>query len=537
MDFPNLLTLPIVTTDGKPVENPYCGHRSPEGQSLHAYCPASYPQYAFHQSEEKEVFYGGAAGPGKTIALLHEGLRYVEYPTYRAIFFRRTYGELAQVIDMAMDTFPQYGGKWKGDDYTWVFPSGARYYLRYLERDADKLRYQGHAFHFIAFDELTQWPTDGAYKYLFTRNRPFKPERSGFVIPCRVRAASNPGGPGHGWVKQRFVDNCQPYQKRAIRSGNGRLYHRVYVPATLDDNPILLNANGGDYETSLMSHPDPAMREALRYGNWNISAGAVFLELREKTHRVNRGEKRPDTVSTVCADWAYAGECYAAWVETDHGIGRPPRSRVYQEWSTSGVQPSVWAAGIVQRSLDQYGTPTIKRVVLDSAAWATPQDGSPSPAEQMLSTFKKWGITLAKAQKGPNSIRSGIVLLHSYFWISARSPTPLLVVDERCPLLWQQLTTIQRGDPEKGQDIEEPAPRQKDDRLDALRYWAADRPKPAPVTEADIAGEDEDFVRAQDQQQLDYLRNERMREARVPIKFVRDILKSKVQQRRRPWER
>jgi hypothetical protein len=541
MDLIDPSTLPTVTRDGEPVKNPYCSHRDKRGQSTHAYCPASRPQYEFHQSGAKEVFYGGAAGGGKTITMLVEGLRWVAFSSYRAIFFRRTYVELSQVVELSQEIFPAYGGQWVESKMMWRFPSGARYYLAYLEKDGDKLRYQGKAFHYIAFDELTQWPTEGGYKYLFTRNRPFRPDPTGFTIPCFMRAGSNPGGPGHGWVKKRFIDNSVPYDGRMIRSANGRFYERVYIPATLDDNQILLKSGGGDYETSIMSVADESLRKALRYGDWNIAAGAIFEELRANVHRVRRGGKGPFTAVTVAADWAYAGEAVALWIETDTGLGSAPKSRVYREWCTTQTHPSVWAAGVVARSTDPVsGEVVVRRVVLDSAAWATPQDGGPSPAEQMLSVFQKAGIALVKAQKGPHSIANGIVLLHSYFWFSPRAKEPLLVIDENCPKLWEQVSTIQRGDIEKNQDPEKPAPHQRDDRFDALRYWAQDRPQPAPIHERDYSSLDEDWARFQnDFQQLEAARIERARDARVPIVNVASVLKKKLkmQQRRKPWER
>lgn len=540
MDLIDPSTLPRVTKDGEPVKNPYCVHRDKRGQSTHAYCPASRPQYEFHQCPAKEAFYGGAAGGGKTITMLAEGLRWVAFSSYRAVFFRRTYPELSQVVELSQEIFPAYGGVWVESKMMWRFPSGAKYYLAYLEKDADKLRYQGKAFHYIVFDELTQWPSETGYKYLFTRNRPFRPDPSGVTIPCVMRAGSNPGGPGHGWVKKRYIDNATPYEGRMIRAANGKFYERVFIPATLDDNQILLQGDGGDYETSIMSHPDEQMRRALRYGDWNISAGAIFQELRERTHRVRWGPKRPGTVAVVAADWAYAGEAVALWIETDQGLGDSPRSRVYREWCTTQTHPSVWAAGVVQRSLDpSSGECVVKRVVLDSSAWATPQDGGPSPAEQMIPVFVKHGIALARAQKGPHSIANGIVLLHSYFWSTPKSD-PLLRIDENCPKLWEQITTIQRGDVEKNQDPEKPAPHQRDDRFDALRYWAQDRPQPAPITERDWSTLDDDWERFnENQQQLEAARIERAREARVPVRWVSQSFKKRLhqKQRRRPWER
>jgi len=188
-------------TDAGAVHNPYCRHGD-----IHAFCPYSPEQEAFSRAGEFEVFFGGAAGPGKTIILLNEGLRQIHIPGYRAIFFRRTYGELEQVVEMAHETFPQYGGRYNSSNHIWRFPHrprsassyimraatmrrGSTYQFAFCERDQDKLRYQGGAWAYIAWDEITQYATDAVYTYLFIRCRPLW---QGQHVRCYIRSASNP---------------------------------------------------------------------------------------------------------------------------------------------------------------------------------------------------------------------------------------------------------------------------------------------------------------------------------------------------------
>jgi len=216
-------------------------------------------QAAFLLLDCLEAFYGGAAGGGKSSALLAAALQYVDIPRYNAILFRRTYSDLAlpgALMDRArawLKPFPEV--RWNEKDKTWIFPSGARLTFGYLEHESDKFRYQSAEFQFIGFDELTQF-TETQYRYLFSRLRRLK----GVNIPIRMRAASNPGGEGHDWVKQRFIVE-------------GKFKGRVFIPARLEDNPHL---DAEQYEESL-KQLDPVTREQLRNGNWDIKAeGNMF---------------------------------------------------------------------------------------------------------------------------------------------------------------------------------------------------------------------------------------------------------------------
>ena len=215
-------------------------------------------QNAFLLLEQREAFYGGAAGGGKSDALLMAALQYVDVPGYAAILFRRTYADLSLPKSLMSRAAEWLGGsdaKWVDRDKQWIFPSGATLNFGYIDSKNDHFRYQGAELQFIGFDELTQF-TEPQYRYLFSRLRRLK----GVDIPLRVRSASNPGGVGHDWVKQRFIIE-------------GRTQGRPYIPAKLDDNPALDQA---EYLESL-SNLDPITRQQLLNGDWNARiAGAKF---------------------------------------------------------------------------------------------------------------------------------------------------------------------------------------------------------------------------------------------------------------------
>lgn len=211
-------------------------------------------QLAFLLDESREALYGGAAGGGKSEALLAGASMYVDYPAYSAILFRKTHTDLAQpgaLMDRAHEWWHNTKARWDGTNKIWRFPSGAKVALAYMKNPNDHLRYQGAEYQFVGFDELTQFP-ETQYRYVgLSRMR----RLTGSPIPLRLRGGTNPGGPGHLWVKSRFID---PW-----RLGNAV---RPFYPATIDDNPSL---NRDEYIESLEGL-HPTVREQLLRGDWDV---------------------------------------------------------------------------------------------------------------------------------------------------------------------------------------------------------------------------------------------------------------------------
>ena len=215
-------------------------------------------QTAFLLLPHLEALYGGAAGGGKSSALLMAALQYVDVPGYAALLLRRTYADLAlpgALMDRAADWLQPTAAKWNDNDKTWTFPSGATVTFGYLETEKHKFRYQGAELQFCAFDELTQF-RESQYRYLFSRLR----RLAGSEVPIRMRAASNPGGEGHQWVYERFIVG-------------GRQAGRLFVPAGLDDNP---HVDRVEYIRSL-SELDEVTQDQLLRGLWVVDpAGKPF---------------------------------------------------------------------------------------------------------------------------------------------------------------------------------------------------------------------------------------------------------------------
>lgn len=237
-------------------------------------------QIAFMERPEYECLYGGAAGGGKSDALLAEALRQVHIPHYRAIIFRKTYPQLSELIDRSrsiyQNAFPK--AKYNGTDHCWIFPSGSKIFFGNMQHTKDRINYQGKRYDFIAFDELTHFTWD-EYSYMFSRNRP-----SGPGTRVYIRATTNPGGIGHGWVKDRFITAAPPLtpivDNYNVASPDGKIIKmkrkRIFVPSTVFDNQELLN-NDPNYLANLAMMPE-AERNALLYGSWDSFDGQVFTE-------------------------------------------------------------------------------------------------------------------------------------------------------------------------------------------------------------------------------------------------------------------
>ena len=223
-------------------------------------------QELFFQSRKKYIGYGGARGGGKSWALRTKFiLLALNYSGLKLLLLRKTLPELRENHILPM--LSQLGGvaRYRRDERAFEFPNGSRIKMGYCDCEDDIYQYQGQEYDVIGIEECTHF-TWSQVQFLITCNRTtrgdFKP---------RMYFTGNPGGVGHNWFKRLFVK--AQYEK----SENPEDYE--FIPATVDDNYVLMR-NNPEYVSVLDNLPDK-LRQAHRYGNWDIFEGQFFEEFRD----------------------------------------------------------------------------------------------------------------------------------------------------------------------------------------------------------------------------------------------------------------
>jgi len=407
------------------------------------------PQEDFLAAGETDVLYGGAAGGGKSYAMLIDPLRFAHRPAHRALIIRRSMPELRELIDKSRELYPKAfpGAKYKEVEKMWIFPSGAKMEFGFLERDADVYRYQGQAYSFIGFDEITHLPTEFAWNYLGSRLRTTDPE-----IEVYLRCTANPGGSGAHWVKKRYIDPAPPNE--SFRGADGLT--RKFIPARLQDNPYL--AKDGRYEQMLASLP-PTQRKQLLEGNCDVAEGAAFTEFNPFDHVITPFEIPVHWERSKGIDYGYASESACVWGAVDPSDGT---LIIYRELYRKGLLGTDLARMITEM---EYEDPFSVSGVLDTACWSRTGTTGPTVGE----TLQRAGHKLRRADK--NRIQ-GKIQIHEYLKLM-QSGRPRIQIFNTCPNLIRELQSIPL-DKSKPEDVDTNA---SDHAYDALRYLIMARPR------------------------------------------------------------
>lgn len=243
------------------------------------FAPQPGPQTAFLSCPIGDILFGGARGGGKTYALLGDFLAHaLAYGKgAKGIFFRRTYDELDEVKAQAEEIFPLVGAVYKTGKSTWYFPNGATLKLRYLRADKDADRYQGHQYTWMAVDEAGNFPKPDPIDKLRATLR----SKAG--TPTFLRLSANPGGPGHGWIKARYIDPAPPMTPFRDET-DGTL--RVFIPSKLEDN-LILTQNDPTYRDRIRASGPAWLVQAWLLGDWNATPDGGIVKA-EWFRRYNR---------------------------------------------------------------------------------------------------------------------------------------------------------------------------------------------------------------------------------------------------------
>ena len=407
------------------------------------------PQEDFLASSETDVLFGGAAGGGKSYAMIVDPLRYAHRSAHRALILRRSMPELREIIDKSRELYPKafHGAKYKEVEKMWTFPSGAKVEFGFLERDADVYRYQGQAYSWIGFDEITHLPTEFSWNYLASRLRTTDPE----IVPY-MRCTANPGGAGAHWVKKRYIEPHPPHEPFMGKDG----LTRKFIPASLQDNPYL--AKDGRYEQMLKALP-PTQRRQLLDGDWDVAEGAAFTEFSRPDHVITPFEIPVHWERVKGIDYGYASESACIWGAVDPSDGT---LIIYRELYQKNLLGTELGELITNMELSD---PFSVQGVLDTACWSRTGTTGPTVGE----TLQKQGHKLRRADK--NRIQ-GKIQIHEYLKIT-QSGRPRIQIFNTCPNMIRELQGIplDKSNPE---DVNTHAP---DHAYDALRYLIMSRPR------------------------------------------------------------
>jgi hypothetical protein len=407
------------------------------------------PQEDFLAAGETDVLYGGSAGGGKSYAMIVDPLRFAHKPAHRALILRRSMPELRELIDKSRELYPKAfpGCKYREVEKLWNFPSGAKIEFGFLERDADVYRYQGQAYSWIGFDEITHLPTEFSWNYLASRLRTTDPD-----ITPYMRCTANPGGVGAHWVKKRYISPAPPNDSFLGADG----ITRKFIPARLQDNPYL--AYDGRYEQMLKSLP-PAQRKQLLEGDWDVAEGAAFTEFERPLHVIAPFEIPIHWERIKGIDYGYASESCCIWGAVDPSDGT---LIIYRELYRKGLLGTELAQLLTEMEISD---PMSVRGVLDTACWSRTGTTGPTVGE----TLVRAGHKLRPADK--NRI-AGKIQIHEYLKLQ-NSGRPRIQIFNTCPNLIRELQSIplDKNNPE---DVDTHA---SDHAYDALRYLVMARPR------------------------------------------------------------
>lgn len=406
------------------------------------------------------TLYGGAKGGGKSKGLREIFLlRRLESAGSHGAIFRRTYPELeGNHIRPLFEAFPALRTYYHESKKLLHLPNGSTLQFCHCKNEEDVTLYQGREFDDLGIDEVTQW-TEAMFRTLLGSNRSSKPG-----IKPRAALTGNPGGIGHPWVKRIFIE------KRLNEREQTSDYN--FIQALVDDNEALMD-NDPDYVKRLEAEPNEALRNAYRYGSWDIHAGQFFTEIRREVHFIKAFEIPPHWNRFAAYDFGFNHPAAFGWFATDED----GNIYLYRELVQAGLRVDQ----ICEKILRFKDTERSYPIIAGHDCWAkksatinAQQQTPPTIAEEFISH----GIPLKRAIIDR---KQGATQLRKYFaWQGRPNNKPRLFILDSCPITFDCLTRMET-DPLDLEDVlkvdaVDGDVFSGDDAYDMIRYAIMSRP-------------------------------------------------------------
>lgn len=441
-------------------------------------------QVVYHRTVADEILYGGAAGGGKSEATIWDALMYaMQYPGSKQIIFRRTFPDLERsIIKRTIQAYPKALGKYNSSKKMWQFINDSTIELAYWDNDSNYMNYQGAEYDVIRWEELTQFEEQW-YTYMLSRLRGAKP------FPRSVKSTTNPGGPGHTWVKKRFVsigdaevvhhvpelnENgeqlCWPDGVPGKTAGDPIIRSRIFIPATVYDNQELLK-NDPAYLSRLMALPEVERKQLLE-GDWDVFAGQYFSEFERAIHVVDPFEIPQEWAKFRAMDEGYNDPFVCLWF----ALSPDGTAYLYRELSQSKLLTSQQIDAV------KANTPVTERFrynVADTSFWNRSKTEDTTPADM----FAQKHIHLIQAKKervnGWKRMREWLHVHNELDHVTGKTyRTAKLKIFSTCHKAIEAIPSMMHDD----RIVEDVAAHKLDHIPDAIRYFVMS--DPTPVTDS-----------------------------------------------------
>lgn len=409
-------------------------------------------QEIFHSSSADEVVYGGAKGGGKSAALVMEALAYgLENAEAEIYLFRETYDDLeANLIKEWKSKVPRELYTYHESKHVATLINKTTVKFRYIRNHEDAEKYQGRSMDFIGVDELTKHEEKSIQELLSCLRSPkgFKPVFKG---------TCNPGGIGHGWVKERYI-TATDYGHKITKDEitNNKIQ---FIPASVYDNTVLME-NDPAYVKRLENLPEDKKR-AFLYGDWDVFQGQYFNEWRNETHVVMPFSIPNHWMKFCSIDWGYNDPCAVYW----HAVGPDRHVYTYRELYIRQTKASDVAREMVRLSIGE----DIQYTVASPDMWQK-RGNDYEKGESIAETFLDEGVYVERAD---NSRVLGWNRMREYM-SNAADGKPYWQIFKTCTNLIRTLPALIYDD----RRVEDVADGIEDHAPESCRYALMSRPTP-----------------------------------------------------------